>query len=90
MQVEWTNRALNRLADVAVAAGSLDRQDEIERAVLRITAALAADPWDLGESRERFRRVWFADILVVGFDVDHALEMVTVYHVAPLKPGRYR
>lgn len=52
MLVEWTGAALDRLADLYVAADPADR-DELERGVERINAELAADP---ANSASRVRR----------------------------------
>jgi hypothetical protein len=81
MIVEWTESALDRLADLFVSA-DLAEQDLIEAAVKRINAALAADPWDLGESRSSGWRVWFVDPLMVIFRVSQAGGRVIVSHVA--------
>jgi hypothetical protein len=56
MIVEWTESALDRLADLFVTA-DLAEQDVIEAAVLKINADLAARPWNLGESRSGDRRL---------------------------------
>jgi hypothetical protein len=60
MIVEWTETALDRLADIFVAA-DLAQQDMLETTVRRINATLSSGPPDLGESRPSGRRVWFAD-----------------------------
>jgi hypothetical protein len=82
MRVEWKGVALDRLADLYVAADPADR-DGIERAVERINAALAADPLDLGESRATpNQRTWNSDPLTVTFQIIPADGAVVVFHVA--------
>lgn len=87
MTVEWQEDALDRLADIYVAAAPADR-DEIGRCVEHINARLASDPGGLGESRSPGRRVWFTPPLVVVFDLPVGGGVV-VTHVARLKgtPG---
>ena len=72
MHVEWTGAALDRLADIYVAAAVADR-DEIEATTRRINATLAADPDVLGESRSGRSRVWFEYPLMVCFEHLHCL-----------------
>ena len=52
MIVEWTESALDRLADIFVVA-DLAEQDVLEATVRRINSTLSAGPQDLGESRTR-------------------------------------
>lgn len=86
MWVEWKESALDELADSYVAADPADR-DEIGRAVERITATLAADPRDLGESRATpNQRVWHSDPLTVTFQIIPADGTVAVHHVAHRRP----
>lgn len=88
MRVEWKESALARLADVFVQA-SLHEQDALEQSALSINRNLARDPHDLGESRETVNdRVWFADLLVVGFRIDPAGNLVVVYHTASFRRSR--
>ena len=69
MRVEWTEPCLDHLAEVYVTF-DLAGQDEIAREVHRINAALAHDPWELGESRaKRTRRWWACEGLTVLFDI---------------------
>jgi len=85
MRVEWKATALDRLADVFVAADPAAR-DEIERAVERINAELADDPERLGESRaSETRRVWFYFPLMVMFEVRRSEGLVLVTHTSGLK-----
>ena len=83
MNVEWEEDTLDRLADIYTAADPADR-DAIAVGVEQINAQLATDPWNLGESREPGRRVWFAHPLVVVFSLLPGGGVV-VYHVARLK-----
>lgn len=85
MRVERKATALDRLADVFVAADPADR-DEIERAVERINKELADDPEQLGESRSsENRRVWFSFPLMVMFEIRRPEGLVQVTHAAGLK-----
>lgn len=85
MLVEWKATALDRLADLYVTADPAVR-DELEQAVLRISAELADDPGRLGESRATDdRRVWFSFPLMVMFEVRRSEGMVHVTHTAGLK-----
>jgi hypothetical protein len=81
MIVEWTESALDLLADLFVAV-DLSEQRELEKIVVRINATLAADPWELGESRSGGWRVWFVDPLMVIFHATSADGRVIVLHVA--------
>lgn len=86
MWVEWKEYALDRLADIYVAADPADR-DDIERTVEQINAALAADPRNLGESRATAnQRVWSSDPLTVTFLIVPNDGKVIVYHVAHRRP----
>ena len=81
MRVEWTDAALDRLADLFVAADSTTRET-IERCVVGVNAKLAADPWDLGESRATvYRRAWSAQPLFVVFPIIPADDLVVVQSV---------
>jgi hypothetical protein len=88
MTAEWTEDALDRLADIYVAAAPSER-DAVVRCVGLINSRLAADPWDVGESRGPRRRVWFVYPLVVAFDLLPS-GTVLVNHVAKLKTGTQR
>ena len=81
MIVEWTESAWDRLADM-VTDSDLAEQDRIEAAVLRINAALAADPSELGESRAGPWRIWFAEQMMVRFRIVPTEGRVVVAHVA--------
>jgi hypothetical protein len=77
---------LDQLADIVVSLG-LDDQDAVERAVLKINAELARDPWELGESRATLaRRTWFVPPLVVNYQIVPVDGVVVVQHVALLRP----
>lgn len=80
MTVEWHEIALDRLADIYVAAPAADR-DGIARCVGQINARLAADPAFVGESRGGNRRVWFNRPLMVVYDLLRA-GGVKVVHVS--------
>ena len=82
--VGWVESALDRLADLFVTAWTAER-DEIEATVLRINAALAADPWALGESRSGNRRVWFTYPLMVVYRIAPTEGRVVVSRVARLR-----
>jgi plasmid stabilization system protein ParE len=69
MTVEWTDEALDHLADIYVATPTPGERDAIARCVERINRQLAADPGTVGESRGPGRRVWFAHPLMVAFDL---------------------
>jgi hypothetical protein len=86
MTVAWTDRAYDQLADIYVTATVTDRE-AIARAVERINARLATDPWFLGEARDDDRRVWFHHPLMVIYRVVTGGEVV-VSHVARLRPWR--
>lgn len=81
MTVEWTESALDRLADLFVISDQFT-QKEIEATVEVINAALAEDPNELGESRSAGRRIWFVHPLVVIFRVVADEDRVVVSHVA--------
>jgi hypothetical protein len=66
MSAEWTEYAVDRLADIYTAADPADR-DGIATGGERITAQLAADPWTIGESRSRGQRVWSAHRRMVAY-----------------------
>lgn len=68
MKPERTNKALDQLADIWVAATQDDR-DVIERAVLEVNRELADDPANKGESRSGGRRTLIASPLTVWFRV---------------------
>lgn len=84
MTVEWTDRALDQLADIWVAATPAERA-VIEQTVGAINARLAHDPASVGESRPNSRRVWFRHPLVVIFRMIPGGGVI-VSHVARLRP----
>jgi len=81
MIVEWTESALDRLADLYVAVDRQE-QDRIESTVQTINRMLADDPSSLGESRSGSRRVWFQDPLMIIFRIDPKERLVVVSHVS--------
>lgn len=82
--VRWKEIALDRLADVYVAAPTPAERDAIARCVERINAQLAVDPWRLGEDRGPGRRVWFTPPLMEVYDLPPGGGAVVI-HVAKLK-----
>jgi hypothetical protein len=82
MTVEWHEIALDRLADIYVAAPAADR-DTLARCVEEINARLALDPALVGESRGGNRRVWFNRPLMVVYDLISG--GVRVVHVSFVK-----
>ena len=66
--VIWQDRALDRLADVWVAATPAERA-EIERDVAALNRRLAADPAGEGESRTGRVRVVIDGYLTVYFEL---------------------
>jgi hypothetical protein len=81
MRVEWTDAALDRLADLFVAADPAVRE-AIEQSVIGINNKLAVDPWDLGESRATvYRRAWSTQPLFVIFHIIPAESLVVVQTV---------
>jgi plasmid stabilization system protein ParE len=81
MIVDWVESALDRLANIFVAANPAER-DAIEAAALNVNAELAAGPSALGESRSGGRRLWFVDLLAVIFRVVPNKGRVVVLDVA--------
>jgi hypothetical protein len=84
MRVEWTESALDQLADLFVQS-DLVVQQEIEATVEAINSVLADDPDELGESRSAGRRVWFVHPLVVIFRIIEDEHCVIVSHVSRLR-----
>jgi plasmid stabilization system protein ParE len=82
--VEWTDEALDRLADLYVSAATPADRDALARHVERSNRRLAADPHGLGESRGPGRRVWFSPPLMVAFDLPVGGGVV-VFHVGGAK-----
>lgn len=81
MRVEWAQRCADRLADIYVQL-DLTSQRVVAQAVEKINAALARDPWELGESRgSRNRRAWNSGPVSVVFDIVSD-DLVIVQHVA--------
>ena len=68
MNPEWSDAALDALADIWVAATTADR-DEIERAVREINRELADDPANKGESRVGGTRALIVAPLTVWYRV---------------------
>jgi plasmid stabilization system protein ParE len=86
MTVEWTDYALDQLADIWVTITPAER-DVIEQTVDAINARLAVDPSSVGESRADNRRVWFRHPLVVIYRLVPGGGVI-VSHVAKLRPWR--
>ena len=76
----WLESALDKLADIYVAADTLDRE-RIAAGVETFNAQLAADPLDIGESRVGGYRVAFPPLLQVYFHVNEANRQVRVTDV---------
>jgi len=77
--VTWMEIALDALADAFVAADLPDRE-AIERAVERLNRHLAADPYDVGESRTPPARIAFEKPCAISFVVDDPPGDVRVTH----------
>ena len=78
--VIWTDRALDRLADIVVAV-DLTTQDRITGAVEALNRRLARDPLVEGESREGTYRLTFVEDLAVRFRVDSTKHVVRVTEI---------
>jgi hypothetical protein len=76
----WSNYALDRLADIYVAA-TLDEQARIAAGVDALNARLRSDPLNEGESRSGTYRLTFTPLLSVGFYVSVASRTVQVTRV---------
>ena len=83
MNVEWHEVALDRLADIYVAALPHER-DPLAECVAQMNARLALDPSNLGESRSARRRVWFNPPLMTVYDLIPG-GGVLVVHVARIR-----
>lgn len=68
MRVEWTDEALDALADLYVAA-SISDKFAIGQTAEHINRQLADDPSEPGESRSGGRRIWHVPPLVVLYRV---------------------
>ena len=79
--VVWRTTALDRLADLYVAASSAERE-RMAAGVEDLNTQLARDPLAVGESRDADRRVAFPDLLVVRYRVDTVQRVVRVTGVA--------
>ena len=77
---QWTDPALDKLADIYVGAEVPDR-DRMAAGVEAFNARLAADPLAVGESRVGGYRIGFAPLLRMFFRVDTATRMVWVVDV---------
>jgi len=76
--VEWTDYALDLLADVFVSL-DLAAQDQLTAAIEALNRRLATDPLDEGESRNAPFRLTFVGSLGVIYRVDatHGVVQVT-------------
>jgi hypothetical protein len=79
-QVRWLQSALDELTVIWTNADSADRKD-ITRASHEIEQRLRSDPVNEGESRNRGRRVLFAEPLAVLFRPLPDDMVVEVLHV---------
>lgn len=79
-QSHWIESALDKLADVYVAA-NLSERDRMTASVELLNAQLATNPLELGESRVGGYRVVFLPLLVVYYHVDEANRQVRVTDV---------
>ena len=79
-EYRWLEAALDRLADIYVTAGPVERE-RMAAGVEAFNARLAADPLDVGESRVGGYRVAFPPLLRVYFHVDEATRRVRVTDV---------
>jgi len=82
-RVEWVDSAFDELANIWLSA------DEQSRTAITVAAdsleqQLKQEPHSIGESRDRGRRVCFAGPLVVTYEVQDRLRLVTVLHVRRL------
>jgi hypothetical protein len=80
--VIWRTTALDRLADLYVAASVADRE-RLATGVEALNSQLAHDPLAIGESRAGDRRIAFTDYLVVRYRVDTVQRVARVTAVAP-------
>ncbi len=78
-EVSWRDSALDELADAFVLSDMYNR-DALERAVLKLNAQLAAELYDLGESRDGDDRVAFEKPCAINYWVDNLVRMVYVTH----------
>jgi hypothetical protein len=78
--VEWTDYALDQLADVFVSL-DLNTQDQLSKAVEVLNRRLAIDPLDEGESRNGPFRLTYAGPLGILFRVNTAKGEVQVTEV---------
>lgn len=75
--VIWRGFLLARLAELYVAASDLQRQAMAD-GVEQFNDRLAADPFEVGESRDDDLRVAFPPLLCVYFQVDKVRRIVRV------------
>jgi len=75
--VIWKTFQLDRLAEIYVSAGPIDR-DRMAAGIEGFNAQLAADPLAVGESRDRGYRVAFPSLLCVYFNVDQVRRLARV------------
>jgi plasmid stabilization system protein ParE len=78
--LSWSNKALDDLADIYVAAEPTERV-RIAAGVDALNARLRSDPLDEGESRSGGTRVTFPALLTVIFHVSEPQREVRVTRV---------
>jgi plasmid stabilization system protein ParE len=79
-EYRWLEAALDKLADIYVAADAAERE-RMAAGVEGFNAQIAADPLDVGESRVGGYRVAFPPLLRVYFHVDEGTHRVWVTDV---------
>ncbi|HEY2784123.1 MAG TPA: hypothetical protein VGJ05_04035 [Fimbriiglobus sp.] len=85
MIVKWHEQSLDRLADIYVDAIPKDRE-VIAAAVTWMNIQLALGPWNLGESREEWERIWFHYPLAIMYEILPNDGEVLVTDVIKLRP----
>jgi hypothetical protein len=76
--VVWKKRALDRLAEMWLAASD---KNDVTDAANQIDQLLAFEPWEHGESREKDVRVFFVPPLAVLYSISDADRLVEVLRV---------
>jgi hypothetical protein len=80
-EYRWLESVLDKVAEIYVALEGPDR-DRMASGIEAFDARLAADPFDVGESRAGGFRVAFPPLLEVVFHIDEATRQVRVTDVA--------